>query len=200
MLFKKNKKIQLQIAYIISRLSEPFLLLTIFGVMILFSKYLAGYNHWVWGVGLVLFLGVMPLATLWLGVKKIKKIDIDFTKRENRTPFILIILFYWIMGLVLGWSLAGPKLILVLLFIGIILNVLVLVINFYWKISNHSLALVAFIFFMSQLFGQVYLWLLITVPLVCWSRWIQKKHTWGQLSGGIGLGLVAWILLRIFGY
>ncbi len=200
MIFKKEKALKLKIAYIISRLSEPFLWLFIFGIVILFSKYLDGYNHWLWGLSLVLFLGFLPLMTLWLGIKRIKGLDIDLTKRESRTPFILIILFYWLLGLVLGWALAGPKLILVLLLIGIILNIIVLLINFYWKISNHSLVLATVILFTSQLFSRDYLWLLLLLPFVAWSRWVQKKHTWGQLIGGMGLAILAWWLLQLFGY
>ena len=200
MLFKKEKDLKLKIAYIISRLSEPFLWLSIFGIVILFSRYLDGYNHWLWGLGLVLFLGFMPLMTLWLGIKKIKGLDIDLTRKESRTPFILIILFYWLLGLILGWALTGPKLILALLLIGIILNIIVLIINFYWKISNHSLVLTAVILFTSQLFNNNYLWLLLILPIVGWSRWVQKKHTWGQLIGGVGLAVFAWWLLQLFGY
>ncbi len=200
MIFKKDKDLKLKIAYIISRLGEPFLWLSIFGVIILFSEYLDGYNYWLWGIGLVLFLGFMPLVTLWLGIKKIKGLDIDLTKRESRTPFILIILFYWLLGLILAWSLAGPKLILVLLLIGIILNILILIINFYWKISNHSLVLTTVILFSSQLLDKNYLWLLLILPLVAWSRWIQRKHTWWQLIGGIGLAILAWLILMAFGY
>jgi len=132
--------------------------------------------------------------------QKIKGLDIDLTRKESRTPFILIILFYWLLGLILGWALTGPKLILALLLIGIILNIIVLIINFYWKISNHSLVLTAVILFTSQLFNNNYLWLLLILPIVGWSRWVQKKHTWGQLIGGVGLAVFAWWLLQLFGY
>lgn len=200
MLFERKENLTLKIAFVISRLSEPFLLLTILGVIILFSHYLAGYNRWEWGLGLVLFLGVLPLGTLWLGVKKVKKIDIDFTKKENRTPFILVILFYWTVGLILSWSLSGPKIILVLLIISIISNILVLLINFFWKVSNHLLGVSVFSLFIIQLFGWQYWWWLLLCPAVGWSRWVQKKHTLGQLIGGAGLGLSAWMMLIMLGY
>ncbi len=199
-LFSKEKEAKLKTAFLISRLSEPFLLLTVLGGLVLFSHYLSGYNRWEWGVGLVLFLGALPLGTLWLGVKKIKKIDIDFTKKESRTPFILIILFYWLLGLILAWALSGPKIVLVLLAVSIINNVLVLLINFFWKISNHALGITVFSLFVIELFGGRYWWLILTWPLVGWSRWVQKKHSWGQLAGGTALGLLAWLMLRWMGY
>ncbi len=197
---KEKNKTNLKIAYFISRIFEPFLWLAFLGILLIFSNYFKGYERLYWAFGLAFFLGGLPLLTLWIGFKKIKDIDIDFTKKEKRTPFILIILFYWLIGLVLVWALSGPKLILNILLIGIILNFLVLVINFYWKVSNHSLVITAVALFINQLFGWQYVWLFIFVPLVCWARHIQKKHTWGQLGGGIILGFMAWLLLIIFGY
>ncbi len=199
-LWPRHKNVKLKIAFIISRLSEPFLLLGVLGLFILFSHYLSGYNRWEWGVGLVLFLGALPLGTLWLGVKKIKKIDIDFTKKESRTPFILIILFYWILGLILAWALSGPKIVLILLAISIMNNLLVLLINFFWKVSNHALGITVFSLFVIELFGSQYWWLVLSWPLVAWSRWIQKKHSWGQLAGGTALGILAWAMLALMGY
>lgn len=200
MLFNKAKDRQLKIAYAISRIFEPFFLLGILGVVIIFSDYFIGFNRLGWAIGLVLILGVLPLTTLWLGVKKIKGIDIDFTKKERRTPFILIILFYWLMGMLLAWGLGSPKLILSILLVGVIMNLIVLIINFYWKVSNHSLAITVVIFFIIELYGWQYAWLFLSIPLVSWARWIQKKHTIGQLVGGVLLGILAWELLRILGY
>ena len=199
MLFKRDK-LKLKIAYIISRLSEPFFLLAILGVLVLGSDHFTGFNRLWWALGLVLILGVLPLMTLWLGVKKIKNIDIDFTKKEQRTPFILIILFYWLLGALLAWGLGSPRFVLSILLVGVIVNLLVLIINFYWKVSNHTLVLTAVIFFINQLFDWSYWWLFIVIPLVAWSRWVQGKHTIWQLIGGTGLGVLAWGLLIFFGY
>jgi hypothetical protein len=201
MLFiKKESSLQVKMAYIISRISEPFLLLTFLGAIIIFSHYFSGLNRFWWAVGLALIMGFLPLVTLWLGVKKIKNVDIDFTKRERRTPFISVILFYWLLGLILGWSLGAPRLVLSVLSVGVIVNLMVLIINFYWKVSNHTLVITAVSLFINQLFGWQYSWMFLFIPLVAWARLIQRKHTFWQLVGGIGLGIVAYFLLRAFGY
>ncbi len=196
----KRENWRLKIAYVISRLSEPFFLLAILGVVVLFSDYFNGFNRLGWALGLAVVLGLLPLVTLWLGVKKIKNIDIDFTKKETRTPFILIILFYWLMGVFLAWGLGGPRFVLSVLLVGVIVNLLVLVINFYWKVSNHTLVVTAVIFFINQLFNWSYGWLFVLLPVVAWSRWVQGKHNWWQLAGGVVLGVLAWGLLIFFGY
>ena len=196
----KRENWRLKIAYVISRLSEPFFLLAILGVVVLFSDYFNGFNRLGWALGLAVVLGLLPLVTLWLGVKKIKNIDIDFTTKETRTPFILIILFYWLMGVFLAWGLGGPRFVLSVLLVGVIVNLLVLVINFYWKVSNHTLVVTAVIFFINQLFNWSYGWLFVLLPVVAWSRWVQGKHNWWQLAGGVVLGVLAWGLLIFFGY
>lgn len=200
MWFNHEKSIWIRAAYIISRMTEPFLLLAILGLVIVFSGYFDGFDRVWWAIGLAVILGLLPLATLWLGVKKIKKIDIDFTKKETRTPFILIILFYWIIGVVLAWGLRAPGVVIGLILVAIIINILVLVINFYWKVSNHSLMATAVPLFINQFFGWDYWWLFFIVPVVIWARWIQKKHTLGQLAVGVVLGILAGRLLALLGY
>ena len=200
MFFIKENDFKIKVAFWISRLSEPFLVLAVLGAMVIFSDYFSDFNRLWWAFGLALIMGVLPLMTLWLGVKKVKNIDIDFTKKETRTPFILIILFYWLLAVILSWSLGAPRLVLSVFLVGVAVNLIVLVINFYWKVSNHTLVVTAASFFINQLFGWQYGWLFLFIPLVVWSRLIQHKHTFWQLAGGIGLGAMAWVLLILFGY
>ena len=201
MLFKfKRENMKLKAAYIISRFFEPFLWLTIMGLAIIFSEYFDDYNGVSWGIMLLAFLGVLPLLALWLGVKKGRVKDIDFSKREERTAFILIILLFWFLGALLTWALAGPRLVSTILITAIIVAVAVLIINLYWKVSVHTLGITVSAMFINQLFGWQYLWLFIFIPMVAWSRWVQKKHTMAQLLGGCGLGILAWVLLVSFGY
>lgn len=182
----------MRIAYLTSRITEPFYLATLAGIILLFSSYLNGYHRLFWGGILLLVLGILPLATLFLGLKTGKVEDIDFTDRRKRTPFILIILFYWLIGAILAWALSGPAIILDILIIALIIGSAVLVINLYWKISNHTLGVTTFAFFVNQFFGWQYWWLFILIPIVAWSRWVQKKHTIGQLIAGVCLGALAW--------
>jgi membrane-associated phospholipid phosphatase len=200
MFFKKKKKLSIKIAYIISRVSDVFVWFLVLGVALICSDHLNGYNRFGWAVGLMAFFGLLPLFFLWLGLKKGVISDIDFTKREERTPYLLVILFFWVIGSFLVWSFAGPKIVFDLLIIVILLAVAVLIINLYWKISNHTLTITAVSLIINQLFGWQYFWLLLIIPIVAWSRWIQKKHTLSQLAGGTGLGILAWIALILFGY
>ena len=54
MFWEKEKSLQLRVAYVISRIFEPFLWLVVFGVMLVFLDDFAGYNRWWWAIGLAI--------------------------------------------------------------------------------------------------------------------------------------------------
>ena len=196
---RKNDKV-LKIAYIISRGLEPFWLFLLMGMVIIFSQYFAGYDSFAWGIGLLLFLGFLPVLAIWLGLKKGKVSDIDFSRKEERTPYIMTVLGFWLSGWILTWVLAGPKIISAVLLAAVVVGIVVLIINFYWKISNHALAITAVSLFINELYNWEYWWLIILIPVVSWARWVQKKHTWGQLIGGTVLGILFIGLVKLIGY
>ncbi|HRY63363.1 MAG TPA: hypothetical protein P5267_02045 [Patescibacteria group bacterium] len=198
MFFKREKTIKIKIAYWLSRIFEPLLWVGLLGVAMIFSPYLDNYNRFFWAVELLIFLVGLPLLTLWLAFKKGKITDIDFTKKEERTPYLLVILFYWAMGMILTWGLGGPVVIIKILLLAVIVGLAVLVINFYYKISNHALGFVISCLLFNELYSWHYWWLLLFAPVIFWSRWVQKKHTWGQLVLGTGLAIVGWGIWRIF--
>ncbi|HOZ36873.1 MAG TPA: hypothetical protein PLR18_03535 [bacterium] len=190
---EKNKA-----AFVVSRLFEPLLWLTILGVVVITSRRLDGYDRFFWSVELLVFLIGLPLYSLWLGFKKGKIKDIDFTKREERTPYLLVVIFYWALGMIFTWSLGGPKIITKILLVAVILGIMMLIINFRYKVSGHALAYSVAALLINEFCEWQYWWLLIFVPVVWWSRWAQKKHTWGQLILGTALAVAGWGMWRIF--
>lgn len=195
---KNNRQ---KFAYIISRLFDPPVALIAISILIVSSSYyMAGRDVWFWGMLLFLFLGIFPLLFIFISIKKGIVKDIDFTDRKSRTPYMLAVLFIWFLGFVLSWSLAGPKIFLVLFLDLIAITLITLIINFYWKISNHAWAITALGMFVNILFSWQWWPLFLLVPLSCWSRYVQKKHTLWQLVGGVGLGILFGIILKLFKY
>jgi len=199
-MFLKPKLNKIKIAYIISRIFDPIILLLPLGIVSIFSHHVDGYNRLFWAFILVIFLGILPIITVWLGLKKGKISDIDFTDRHQRTPYIVAIIFYWFLAVILIWSLSGPDFILRLIIAAITIGLIVMSINFFWKISNHSLIITASSFFVNMLYDWKFVWIFILIPVVCWSRLIQKKHTVLQLFGGVMLGILFFLIMRWFGY
>ena len=196
MFLKKERSFQIKIAYLVSRIFEPFAWLALVGLAVVFSPELNGYNRVWWTAGLIFFLTGLPLLTLFLALKKSKVKDIDFTKRAERTPYILVILFYWALGLIFTWGVGGPKVIIKILLLAFIIGLVVLIVNFYYKISNHALGFTVASLLLNEFYDWRYFWLLFFIPLIFWSRYAQKKHTLGQLFLGTVLGVAGWLLWR----
>jgi hypothetical protein len=146
---------------------------------------------------LLIIAGILPFSILWYWFKKGKISDLDFSNRKERTPIVLIILFCWILALILTWTLAGPRLIIMMLISAIITGVLVLIINLFWKTSNHTLAATIIGFLVTYLYGWNYWWIFILIPLAFWSRLLLKKHNIWQLASGVILGCIFFIILKI---
>jgi len=188
------------IAKIISMVSSPLYLFLPLVLIILGSTHLDGHDRLMWGLMLAIFLGFLPFATLWLGLKRGSISDIDFTIREERTPYLLAIIFFWSSAALITLMLDGPQLVFVLILTGIGISLMILLINFFWKISNHTLFFSAAVFFAGRIFSRHYLWFLIFLPVIAWARYAQRKHTMCQLIAGALLGATVICFLRFFGY
>lgn len=205
---KKNNSIQfkipaatlkLKIAYIVSRFFDAVFWALPFGAIVVFSSYFDNHDRIFWTLGLLLFATILPLVLFWFWFKKGKIFDIDFTRKEERTPYFIVILLFWIAALLLTWVLSGPHLVLVLFSDAIIIGGLVIIINLYWKISNHTLVATITGFLITFLYGWNYWWFFLFIPLSFWCRLVSKKHTFWQLVAGIGLGCLFFVILKLFG-
>ena len=194
-----HQPLKIKIAYIVSRVFDPVLLLLPLGILVMLSGHLDGHNRLAWAVMLVFFLAVMPIITVIIMIKK-KKLTLEMERKEDRTPFFGIILFFWLIGLILVWALSGPHLAMALASSAIIIVLLMTVINFYTKISGHAMMITMAGFLINLLYGWNYWWLFLLVPLVAWSRYALKLHTIGQLIGGACLGSLVFVIMKLFGY
>lgn len=74
-----------------------------------------------------------------------------------------------------------------------------MLITLFWKISIHSWALTGAITAYAMLSGTTYIWwLLLTVPLVIWSRIYRERHDlWQGLAGALAGGLLTAGLIAV---
>jgi membrane-associated phospholipid phosphatase len=197
--FHHKKSIKLKIAYLISRLSDPVTWLVPIGVLMLYYSNLT-QQQWFWLVGFVLFILSLPIILIISKLKKKKISDIDLTKKEERTPIYITVVILWAIALIILKVLNGPKLIFVTLLTGELLALVILFVNLKWKISNHG-AISSFApIFLGVVVRPTWYWLLLWIPLVGWSRIVQKKHTLPQFIAGAALGSIYFFMLKIFGY
>lgn len=170
------------VATLISRVFDPFLMLGIVFVVMLWGKPMFAPAL----VCMVLF----PFL-LYVFAWKMKIInDWDMRDRSER-PRVL-------------WTLVVIEVVSILVFqlrtlFPILLGIIgFAVITHIWKISGHAMSAALATGLIVLRFGWVYWPVLLVVPLVAWSRVTRKNHTVAQVVAGAlySWGLLTWLYLR----
>lgn len=176
-----------RLASVISNAGSPPVLAS--AVVGLTALKLSSARAWIWG-GVYVVLGVlMPfLFVVWL-VKRGDITDIDVQLRKQRIqPLLATIVCNGLAWLVLALAVAPATMTVVagaLWFQAVV----VLAITLRWKISVH-VATAAGVTTMAWALLGTPLPLVLTVPLVAWSRVRLRRHTVLQTVAGAFLGFV----------
>jgi hypothetical protein len=125
-------------------------------------------------------------------------IDLYVSKREARTPFYLIAITSYSLAAIIFF--ATNTSIMFLLALGyVVVSVILLVVNLFWKVSIHCAGVTGPIFALFFVFGTKALPLSVIILLVCWSRIKLKNHTIAQTFVGtlisLSVGLVEYNVL-----
>ena len=136
----------------------------------------------------LLFGTIIPILVLFAWTK-LKKIDRDFTIKEDRNrPLLIAATIYLIGGLIL-WMLQANPLIAALMLCYGINTIIVFIINLKWKISVHAMGTTGPT--TALMFANPWFFIFGLIgPLVMWSRLILKKHTIGQVLLGSFFGYI----------
>ena len=130
------------------------------------------------------------LSILYFYRKKV--IDIYLSKRNARTPFFLVAIISYLSAAII--FLATNTRIMFLLALGsLVVSVILMGINWYWKVSIHCAGVTGPIFALVYVFGINALPLTPIVGLVGWSRIKLKNHTFAQTLAGTLIALVVGI-------
>lgn len=170
----------------ISRLGSPPLLAAV--TILLGAQASADRSAWLWAAFYILCAISLPAGyVLWL-VQQEKVTDFDLRLREQRLGPLLVTVtsaFVAWLGLWLG---SAPRLLLLLTGAAWVQLALLLVITLRWKISAHCATAAAFITFSLALFGSTAAPLILTLPLIAWSRLRLRRHDLAQTIAGSFLG------------
>ena len=138
----------------------------------------------------ILFAGVIPVLLVLFWSRNIIKKDADIPEREDRPLLLVLVIISYLTGTAALYFLNAPWLVSGLMFCYCTNTFVVLLINFFWKISIHSMgvagpttALVFAIGPSGLLFG------ILLLP-VMWSRVHLHRHTAAQVLAGAGLGFL----------
>jgi len=145
---------------------------------------------------------VVPLFDILWMVSSGKATSLDLPDRNERTEPLTVTILAGLVGLFVYWQAESAIDLVSILAITFVANlVVVLLINLFWKISVHTIAiggmLGVVVFMIRPVFGLANLleaWLVailaLLVPLVMWARLRLRAHTPAQVTVGAALGFV----------
>lgn len=117
-----------------------------------------------------------------------KKLDFNIRKREERTPYNIIVLLGFLTNYILitMYDIPIVKEIAILILISFLVFTIV---SLFWKISGHMTQTVLLITTLAYFFPNFYIYILLigyilVVPWVGWSRIYHKHHTLSQVVAG----------------
>jgi membrane-associated phospholipid phosphatase len=204
----KRKNIPEIIAKVISVIFHP-LLMPVYGILIIFSSQtLFGYLPFNVKklLFLIIFINNVLLPFSLLPFFRYRNIITSWSidnRRERIIPLLTITILYAATSYII-FRFPIPALIKSFVFASFFISLLVTAINFWWKISVHSVgagALTALVFVLSVKMYTPLFWYLILViilaGLVLSSRLRLNAHSPGQvwiglLTGFLGLSLYIW--------
>lgn len=147
--------------------------------------------------GLCLFFGcIFPIFEVLYYSRKFKNDDGDVVRREDRFIPLLLGVISYVLGIVSLWFVGAPRIVTVLFVCYAVVTFAITVITTRWKISIHACGMIGPGMAITYAFFPWGLLIYITVPFICWSRYVLRKHTPAQMAGGIIVGFA--ITLAIF--
>jgi membrane-associated phospholipid phosphatase len=144
------------------------------------------------------FAFVPFLSILYFYRKNI--VDLYVSKRKARTPFFLIAIASYSFAAII-FLFTNTKIMFLLALGYILVSIILMVVNLFWKVSVHCAGVTGPIFSLIFVFGINAIPLSLIVGLVGWSRIKLKNHTFTQTLVGtliaLIVGLVEYSILYI---
>lgn len=198
-------KTLIRIAKVISAVFTPFSIPFLAFLILFIFSYLRimpiQYKLIVLGI-VYCFTILMPMLTIFI-FKKINGFTAeDLTDRKKRyVPFILTIASY-VFCLLMMHRLNIPWYMTGIILAALIMMVICVVLNLWWKLSEHmagSGAIVGGLISFSALFGYNPVWWLCLFILISGilgtTRLILSHHNLGEVIGGFAVGLICSLLV-----
>jgi membrane-associated phospholipid phosphatase len=174
------------LAYGISQLGSP----PVMGLLglIFIAASMAVPGVWLWSAVYVMMAMVAPLLFLIWQVRHGRITDLDVQLREQRKGSLLVT----IAGFGVSWLVMhighAPVLFKAMAGAGFVQWLVVFLITLRWKIRVHTTSAAGVTMLILHVFGLAAAPLVISIPLIAWSRVKLRRHTLGQTIAGALLG------------
>ena len=154
----------------------------------------------LWAAVFGFFVSLAPILFILFMLRIGQITDLHMNTRQERyLPYLVSIVGSTIALLAIRFY-EGPELLSCLAILNIIVLVVLALVNTFWLISIHTASISAAAIIAGSVFS---IWagvlVLLLVILVCWARLFLRRHTAGQVSAGLLLGLLSSIGLVLMG-
>ena len=141
---------------------------------------------------LILFYGsltlLLPLGfILWL-LQRGQVSDYNLTRREERFLPMLVSIATALFGWLYLNQVHAPALLLALAVTNLAQSVVYFFITLRWKVSIHSAVAAGLAVLGCAIAGETVWLLVLSVPLIAWSRVLLRRHTLAQTVVGAAIG------------
>ncbi len=155
-------------------------------------------QHWP----LLLLYGTLALLlpfgfVLWL-LRQGKVSDYNLTKREERFWPMVVSVASALVGWVVLRQLQAPALLLALAATNLAQSVVYFFITLRWKVSIHSAVAAGLAVLGCAVAGETVWLLVLSVPLIAWSRVVLRRHTLAQTVVGAAIGSLFFAFALLF--
>jgi len=186
-------------AKVISVILHPFIV----GPVVFMHFSFAGTENpaFGWLVWCITFIATNVVIGSYVGLMKRRGIteSVDVPERLlRRKPFAIGAAGYAAATILLS-LIDAPVTVVVLMSIYAVNTVIATVINHWWKISIHGMAIAGVIVPFLYLYGGSWWWLLVLFPFMIYSRTKLKAHTPAQAISGVVLAFIlTWLQLKFW--
>lgn len=184
-----NKSQNLFLARTISTLLNPIVLVTPVPYILVYKITGDPNLSYFWEIVSFIFILILCLFIL-LGIERHFFTDFDISKRTQRP-----LLFTFAIGLsaiytILLYALHAPYVLFIAIFSLIAGLICIELINKITKVSVHVATISAFATFLAVVYGELFLFSFVLVPIVAWARIRTHNHSLKQTLIGAILGIV----------
>lgn len=184
------------VAYGISQIGSP----PVWGLfaLALITTTLTFPNAWPW-LGLYFLLDVLtPLSFLVWQLRRGSITDLDIQLREQRRNTLLVTIAGFALTWLAMWIGKAPPALTLMAGAGMLQWIIIFGITMRWKVSIHSTSAAGVAILILRIFGLSAAPLVISIPLIAWSRVKLRHHTPAQTIVGTILGIIVSGLAMLF--
>jgi membrane-associated phospholipid phosphatase len=182
------------VAYGISQLGSPPIMSLVALVFVVVS--LTWSAAWLW-TSVYMMAMLAPLIFLIWQLRQGRVTDIDITVREQRQGSQLVTIVSCAVAWFSMWLGGAPPILTLMAGVGFVQWIIIYTITLRWKISVHTASAAGATLIILRVVGIAAAPLVISLPLIAWSRVKLRRHTPAQTIAGalLGSGVVVGALL-----